>query len=80
MLLNESRVSEIIFVLSAQTYQDYRDDFALETFQKKIFLLCQNKFKNEYKSSLGAKEVRENNFQWYIVDFGPKTHFEKKSC
>ena len=45
-----------------------------------VFLLYQNWFKNKNKSSLGAKEAQENNFEWYAMDFVPKTYFEKKSC
>jgi hypothetical protein len=43
-----------------------------------FFLLYQNWFKNKNKSSLEAKEAQENNFEWYAMDFVPKTNFEKK--
>ena len=52
--------------------------FCLENFSKDFFLLYQNWFKNKNKSSLGAKEAQENNFESYTMDFVPKTYFEEK--
>ena len=64
----------------AQDILELMGRFFLENFSKDFFLLYQNWFKNKNKSSLGAKEAQENNFEWYAIDFVPKTYFEKKSC
>ena len=64
--------------LSAQDTLKLTGRFCLENFSKDFFLLYQNWFKNKNKSSLGAKEAQENNFEWYAMDFVPKTYFEKK--
>ena len=68
----------MFLVIQRKSYYNYRDDFALEKFEKVKILVYHICPKNESKPSLGSKESQKNIFNVLEANLDENLTFEKK--